>query len=182
MFLDRDVTEGEASMRPVQAVRCVEIGVGNLDATSRFYGGIWGLEEVARCEGARFFRGTCSYHHILTLVSAPRPCLARIILDAYDREAVDRLHRELRSAKVGLVEEPARLARPGGGYGFGFTDPEGRNLAVVSDVSDHSDSTSEADRPIKIGHVNLNSSRASSTLPFYLELLGFRLSDETELF
>ena len=169
-------------MASVRGIRCVDVAVGNLEETAGFYGGIWGLEEVARARSARYFRGTAHYHHIFALFERPKPALLRIIFDAADRAAVDDLHRAIVEAKVGAVEEPRQLTRPGGGYGFGFKDPEGRNLAVVCDVADHGDAGIKADRPIKITHVNLNSGAAAQTFPFYMDTLGFRLSDESELF
>ena len=43
-------------MASVRGIRCVDVAVGNLEETAGFYGGIWGLEEVARAGGARYFR------------------------------------------------------------------------------------------------------------------------------
>jgi catechol 2,3-dioxygenase-like lactoylglutathione lyase family enzyme len=169
-------------MASVRAIRCVDVAVGNLEETSRFYGGIWGLDEVARPSGARYFRGTAQYHHILALFERPKPALIRIVFDAADRAAVDELHRAVVAARVGPVEEPHPLMRPGGGYGFGFKDPESRNLAIVCNVADHSDAGIRPDRPIKITHLNLNSGAAAETCPFYIETLGFRLSDESDMF
>ena len=169
-------------MASVRGVRCVDVSVGNIQHTAKFYGGIWGLEEVARSTDARYYRGTGKYHHIFALFDHGRPALLRIIFDAADRDTVDKLHRNVVNAKVSGVENPHPLARPGGGYGFGFKDPEGRNLAVVCDVADHADAGIEPDRPIKITHVNLNSANAKMTHRFYVDTLGFRLSDESDLF
>ncbi len=170
-------------MNDIRGVRCLDIAVGNLDETASFYGGIWGLGEVGRAPQARYFRGTAHYHHILGLYQAGKPALLRIIFDAPDRAAVDRLHSRVRAAGVGTVEEPHDLSvRPGGGYGFGFKDPEGRTLAVICDVADHSDAAPQADRPSKITHINLNSAMAEKVHRFYIDTLGFRLSDESELF
>jgi catechol 2,3-dioxygenase-like lactoylglutathione lyase family enzyme len=169
-------------MPSVQGVRCVDVSVGNIQHTAEFYGGIWGLEEVARSTDARYYRGTGKYHHIFALFDHGHPALLRIIFDAADRDTVDKLHRNVVNAKVGGVENPHPLARPGGGYGFGFKDPEGRNLAVVCDVADHADAGLEPDRPIKITHVNLNSANAKMTHRFYVDTLGFKLSDESDLF
>ena len=169
-------------MVSVTGVRCVDVSVGNIQHTSNFYGGIWGLTEVARAKDAIFYRGTGHYHHILGLFDRGRPALLRIIFDAASHTDVDILHRQVIAAKVGAVEDPHLLTRPGGGYGFGFKDTEGRNLAVVCDVADHADSTVIADRPIKITHVNLNSAKASTAYRFYIDALGFKLSDESDMF
>lgn len=166
----------------VRGVRCLDISVGNIEETSAFYGGIWGLQEIARSQEARFFRATGHYHHVLGLFDRGRPALIRIIFDAADRAAVDSLQRQVCAANAGPVEPPRELSRPGGGYGFGFKDPEGRNLAIVCDVDDHTDASIVPDRPIKITHINLNSACASATHFYYMHTLGFRLSDESDMF
>jgi len=166
----------------VRGLRCLDVSVGNIDHTSAFYAGIWGLKEVARTGDARFYRATANYHHVLALFDRGRPALLRIIFDAADRATVDALHRQVTLANAGPVEMPHPLVRPGGGYGFGFKDPEGRNLAIVCDVVDHADSSVEPDRPIKITHINLNSATAETAHRFYIDALGFRLSDESDLF
>ena len=60
-------------MASVRGIRCVDVAVGNIEHTANFYGGIWGLTEVARSEDARFYRGTHRYHHILGLFDRGRP-------------------------------------------------------------------------------------------------------------
>ena len=170
-------------MNFVQGIRCLDVAVGNLEETSNFYGGIWGLQEVARSSQARYYRGTAHYHHVVGLYQAGKPALLRIIFDALDRAAVDRLHSTVRAAGESAVEDPHELReRPGGGYGFGFKDPEGRNLAVVCNVADHREARPREDRPSKITHINLNSAAADRVCRFYTDTLGFRLSDESELF
>jgi catechol 2,3-dioxygenase-like lactoylglutathione lyase family enzyme len=172
----------ERIMAAVRSVRCLDVSVGNIEETSRFYGGIWGLQEVARVGDGRFFRGTSYYHHILGLFDRGRPALIRIIFDAADRSTVDKLYEQVLASKVDSIEAPHEVSRPGGGYGFGFKDPEGRNLAVICGVADHKDAKVEPDKPIKITHINLNSASAAKIHLFYIETLGFRLSDESDMF
>src|ERR1700730_2819174 len=181
-ILGSSATRVEKDMVSVRAVRCLDVAVGNLEETAGFYGGIWGLSEVARSSDARFFRGAAAYHHVLGLFKRDTPALLRIIFDAADRATVDRLHAAVISAGIRAVEASRPLTRPGGGYGFGFKDPEGRNLAIVFDVADHAEARVEPDRPIKITHINLNSAAAREVSQFYIDTLGFRLSDESELF
>jgi catechol-2,3-dioxygenase len=167
-------------MNPIQGVRCVDVCVADMEGAASFYGGIWGLKEVTRQSGARFFRGTHRYHHILALYKSDQPSLRRIIFDAPDRSAVNQLHTRLASMGTSVIEEPRQLNRPGGGYGFGFNDPEGRNLAVLCGAQDYGASVSEPDQPHKITHVVLNSRDVPGILPFYCGVLGFRVIDESE--
>jgi catechol 2,3-dioxygenase len=166
-------------MASVRGIRCVDVAVSNLGESSRFYREIWGLTEVAEGLGARYYRGTGHYHHILGLFERPKSTLLHVVFDAADRAAVDELHAAAMSAGVRVIEEPHRLARPGGGYGFGFKDPENRNLAVVCEMHDHEDATIAPDRPIKISHVVLNSRNVPSAADFYRRVLGFRVVDES---
>jgi catechol 2,3-dioxygenase len=77
-------------------------------------------------------------------------------------------------------EAPHALSQPGGGWGFGFQDPEGRNLAIVAEVRDHAAaSPAPPDRPRKIAHVNINGTDVAGTNRFITEVLGLALIDET---
>jgi catechol 2,3-dioxygenase-like lactoylglutathione lyase family enzyme len=168
-------------MARVTELRAVEAGVVNMEEAARFYAEVWGLQPVAEEGGARYFRGTGPFHHILVLRPAARPSMVRIVLGAPDRPSVDQLHEQVAAAGVGRIDPPRDWRRPGGGYGFGFEDPEGRNFAVVTGVADHADAEPEPDRPMKLGHVNVNAGASDATCRFLVDVLGFRLSDETRM-
>ena len=53
------------------------------------------------------------------------------------RAAVDAIYKEIGDAGLPVDGAPRVLATPGGGYGFGFKDPEGRNFAVTSEAARH---------------------------------------------
>ncbi|HXF55887.1 MAG TPA: VOC family protein [Hyphomicrobiaceae bacterium] len=164
----------------VSGLRAVAAAVVDLDEAARFYTEVWHLELVERTADSAYFRGTDSRHHILSLHRAPRPALIRIILDAADRRQVEELHAAVRAAAVGPVEPPGAWRGPGRGYGFGFKDPEGRNFAIVAEVADHQGpGEDKPDRPRKVAHVNLNAADCEGTCRFLIDVLGFRLSDET---
>lgn len=161
----------------VYALRGVDIGVGDVDACLAFFTGVWQLEPMTERDGVHYLRGTAPYHHILSLRALGGPCLLRVVFGTRDRNSVDALHA--RAAEAGLtVSPPGELDWPGGGYGFGLRDPEGRNYAVVCEVADHHPLPEQADRPTKLSHVNLNSGLHDASAEV-LELLGFRVSDIT---
>jgi len=121
----------------VRGVRSVEIEMSDPDRAAEFYPKVLHLEEIDPVGGVRYLRGTSAYHHILAIHKANgAPSLRRITFDAADRVTVDRLHRGVVAAST-AYEAPHEIDAPGGGYGFGFTDPEGRNLAVFCEVADH---------------------------------------------
>src|SRR5262245_12490315 len=121
----------------VRGVRSVEIEMSDPDRAVEFYAKVWHLKEIGPVGGARYLRGTGPYHHILAIRKANHaPSLRRITFDATDRVMVDRLHRAVSAAST-ACEAPHEIDAPGGGYGFGFIDQEGRNLAVICEVADH---------------------------------------------
>jgi catechol 2,3-dioxygenase-like lactoylglutathione lyase family enzyme len=162
----------------VRGVRSVELVVSNVDEAKKFYGAIWGLQPVVAHQNTRAYRGTGRYHHILGLHSGAKPAVIRITFDVADRRSVDALNDSVSAAGCRFVGEPAQVSSPGGGYGFGCKDPEGRNLAFVCECADHADTNDEPDRPRKITHVNLNTGDFERSYRFFTEALDFRLSDE----
>jgi catechol 2,3-dioxygenase len=166
-------------MAAVKGIRRVEMEVADVERAAAFYTRVWHLTEVERLDGSVYLRGTGRFHYILALHSARGPVsFRRMVFDGGDRKMVDAIHAQV-SALMGKLTAPRELSWPGGGYGFGFKDAEGRNVAVVCDVADHEDGADIVDRPRKIAHVNVNSADHKACTAFYSEALGFRLVDET---
>jgi catechol 2,3-dioxygenase-like lactoylglutathione lyase family enzyme len=163
----------------VRGVRSIEIEMADPERAADFYSRVWNLSEVARADGSIWFRGTGPYHHILAVHPATRGfAIRRLVFDAASREIVQALHGKVAAAGC-QTEAPHELSGPGGGYGFGFADVEGRNLAVVCGGSDHKDAADERDRPRKIAHVNLNAADLEKTNAFLTEVLGCKLIDHS---
>ena len=161
----------------VRGVRSVEVVATNLAEAGRFYEGIWGLRAVEQRKDRLLLRGTGPYHHILGLHRGPQPALICIVLDVADRQGVRALHQAISAAGC-AAGVPAELALPGGGYGFGCKDPDGRNLVFVCGCADHADIEDQPDHPRKIAHVNLNARDFDASLRFFTRTLGFQLIDE----
>lgn len=166
------------SQARVRALRSVEIACINLDAMAQFFTDVWNLLPVGEEKGVRLFRGSGSFHHVLGLHQAPQTALVRVVFDAADRATVDSLHRQLVGHGIKTIEVPAPLRQPHGDYGFGFQDPESRNMAVVCGVKDHA-VVAHPDRPTKISHINLNNANPDATFACLRDGLGFRLADQT---
>jgi catechol 2,3-dioxygenase-like lactoylglutathione lyase family enzyme len=161
----------------IRGVRSVDFAVTNLDEAARFYENVWNLAPVEARNDSRFFRGTAAYHHLVGLHGGTKPAVMRIVFDVADRHGVDALYRAITA--VGCkASAPGKLGSPGGGYGFGCKDPDGRNLGFACDVADHSDIADRPDRPRKIVHVNLNALDFDATLAFFTGALGFRVVDD----
>lgn len=163
----------------VTALRSVEIGAPDIEASTKFFTESWALSPVTASNGSAYLRGTGAHHHIVALHQRPTAELVRVNLGAPDRAAVDGLHARVSAAGISDIEAPAEITRPGGGYGFGFKDPAGRNLGIVAGAADHADSADVADRPRKLSHVVFNSSEGDGSIEFFTDVLGFKLSDRT---
>jgi catechol 2,3-dioxygenase-like lactoylglutathione lyase family enzyme len=161
----------------VRGVRSVELVATNFDEAARFYETVWGLTKIETRNDAQYFRGTSGYHHLIGLHRGMQPAVLRIVFDIADAERVDALHRAV-AATGCAVTAPAMLSGPGGGYGFGCKDPDGRNLAFVAACADHADEADQPDRPRRIVHVNLNARDFEASLAFFSATLGFRVVDE----
>ena len=163
------------------ALRSVEIGVPDMIETTEFFIDVWGLSPVSGSKDLAYLRGTGAAHHILVLRQRPTPELIRVNLTAPDRAAVDALHEKVTAAGVSAIEAPAALSQPGGGYGFGFKDVEGRNIGIVAEIEDYRDSPDFPDRPRKLSHVVFNSDGTERSVAFYTDVLGFTVSDRTRM-
>lgn len=159
----------------VTAVRSVTLGVPDLQASVRFYTLIWGLAPVIGRKDVVYLRGTGPYHHLLALVAHSRPQVLGLDLLADDRGAIDALHAGMEGAGATRVTAPSVVDAPGGGYGFGFVDPEGRRVTILTGDERHADTEPHPERPSKITHAVLNSADMDATSAFYCERLGFQL-------
>jgi catechol 2,3-dioxygenase-like lactoylglutathione lyase family enzyme len=162
----------------VSALVAVELGVPDVGATAAFYEDVWGLSPVTRGADACYLRASGPAHHVLALHPASEPCLKRVRLSADDRGTVDAVAGRVANGGGKLLDEPGVLETPGGGYGFSFHDPEGREFAVVCDVQAHAPIAAN-DRPSRLSHVVLNSLDLDRASDFMREALGFRLRDRT---
>ncbi len=163
----------------VNALSAVEIGVPDLDAAAKFYEDIWGLFVVERTKEACYFRATGSEFYVLALHRRSAPEFTRVVLDAPDRATVDALFERVQRSGGKAVASPTAIVRPGGGYGFAFHDPEGREFAIVCEQRRHADATTANDRPFKLSHVVFNSKAFDTAAGFLHDALGFRLRDRT---
>ena len=164
----------------ITGLRGVDLGVPDVAAHARFYTDVWRLSVAAERNGSVYLRGSGAYCHILALHPRATPQLLCINLAAADRASVDRLHAGVTAAGA-RAEAPAPVTEPGGGYGFAFTDPDGRQLRVIAEDARHADARRLPDRPEKITHVVLNTPRQEEAAAFWVNTLGFEVSDRSLL-
>ena len=150
-----------------------------------FYEQVWGLQRVAMGGESVYLRGTGPEHYVLTIHPGTQTTVRGYRLGLADRAAVDRAAGELRSCPdIRIVGGPGPLDSPGGGYGLRIADPDGREIELSADVAQAGESAASPDgppiRPTKVSHVVLNSPNADAYVRLLIEVLGFRVADETE--
>jgi len=162
----------------VVGLRSVEFRVPDPEASATFYEEAWGVREVARSGRSRWFRAGGAEHHVLAL-HAGEHGLERINLAAENGQAVDALHERVKAAGAPIVDAPSQLDEPGGGYGFAFRDPDGREFRVSASLARHAESEVPRDRPVRLSHVVLNATQTDAATALMVGALGFRRRDQT---
>jgi catechol 2,3-dioxygenase-like lactoylglutathione lyase family enzyme len=166
----------------VTGLRSVELAVPHLTQSAAFYSRVWGLEPVVSDGETIHLRGNGTEHHAVTLRERGTPALLGVHFAAATREAVDALHERAKASGVNVTGAPAELPRSaGGGYGFQFTTPEGHVLNIASDVARHQSANNDSSVPNKLSHVVLNSAKIDQQTSFFCDVLGFKLSDQTDM-
>ena len=167
-------------MSTVTEIRYVGYGVPDLEAERRFYAEIWGLRQVAEQDGRLYFATEGSTeHHVVRLRQTPVRRVDVIGLAANTRADVDALFAKVGQAGCRIHFAPKALSEPGGGYGFRFFSPDGLPFEISSDVA--RGPSREMQRwegiPQKISHIVLHSPNHKAAVQFFIDVLGFRLSD-----
>jgi catechol 2,3-dioxygenase-like lactoylglutathione lyase family enzyme len=162
----------------VTGLRGVELGVRDLHQSAAFYHHVWGLEQVAGEGDTMHLRANGDEHHVVTLRERPTAGLLGVHFAATDRAAVTALHAKAKAFGAKVDGEPAELPRSaGGGFGFSFRSLEGHVLNISSDVARHASVVSDRSKPVKLSHVVLNAGGIGDETAFFIDLLGFKLSD-----
>lgn len=164
-------------------LRSVDISAEDPAALLPFYEDTWGLERVpdfpgSTADGAIPLRGRGREHHLVRLVPRTGDPVVRISLGATDEAAVDALAGRVRAGGGRITSEPQRQAW--GEYGVEFTDPEGRVIEVSANRPDHDREVVRDIGPDRLSHVVLNAVDLPASKAFYVDVLGFSISDTYE--
>ena len=167
-------------MARVNEIRYVGYGVSDLEAERAFYRDVWKLREVGTQDDMVYF--ACEghdEHHVVRLRQAETQRIDVIALAAADRADVDALHDKVVAAGCKIIFAPQELQALGGGYGFRFFSPDGLPFEVSSDVA--RGPSRQLERwdgiPQKISHIVLHSPDHKAMVQFFVDVLGFKVSD-----
>jgi len=164
----------------LRALRSVALSCHSIPEARAFYTEAWGLEAVHESESRIWLRGSGPEHHILDFTRSSGTGLRHIGFAVATPDDVDAAATQLDQRGVEIEFAPGALEEPGGGYGLGFRDPEGRLIVVSAghDAADPRDTA--APRPVALSHVVFNTIDLESAVEFWSGLLGLRVSDWSE--
>lgn len=167
-------------MSRVTEIRYVGYGCVDLDAERDFYRDVWGLKHVGTHDGMEHFAAEGNDElYVVRLRASDDKRVDVIALAADSRADVDALHDKVVAAGCKIVFAPEELTTFGGGYGFRFFSADGLPFEISSDVA------RGTSRPMvrwdgvpqKISHIVMHSPDHKAMTAFFIDVLGFRLSD-----
>ena len=169
---------------PLQALGYAGFGSAALDDWRQFGTGLVGLQAVERSSSLLAFRMDDRKQRIVIDRSMPEG--ARFFgWEVADATALETLAARLGQAEVDVIAEPQTLAdnRRVGGL-ISFRDPAGNRLeafygAEIDDTPFCPGRSISGFRtgPLGLGHAVLTVENIDAVMPFYVDLLGFGLSD-----
>ncbi len=172
---------------PLQALGYVGFGSAALDDWRQFGTGLVGLQAVERSPSLLAFRMDDRKQRIV--VDRSMPDGERFFgWEVADADALDALAARLEQARVGVTAEPQALADNRRVRGLiSFRDPAGNRLeafygAAIDDTPFSPGRSISGFRtgPLGLGHAVLTVKDISAVMPFYVDVLGFGLSDYME--
>jgi catechol-2,3-dioxygenase len=166
---------------PVASLRSVEIGLPDVSDAENFYVDTWNLAVAGRQGGSVYLRGTGADHHLLSLHHRKAPELLMITFRASSAEALEQIAEKTPGHGGTVLMARSPVDEPGGGECVVIRDPQGRILRFVWGDVRHAETADHKDKPIRLAHAVLNSHSVAAVLPFYENVLGFRLSDRTRI-
>ena len=168
----------------VQALGYVGFGSAALDDWRQFGTGLVGLQAVERSPSVLAFRMDDRKQRII--VDRSMPDGERFFgWEVADADALDTLAARLEQARVEVAAEPQTLADNRRVRGLiSFRDPAGNRLeafygAAIDDTPFSPGRSISGFRtgPLGLGHAVLTVKDISAVMPFYVDVLGFGLSD-----
>jgi catechol 2,3-dioxygenase-like lactoylglutathione lyase family enzyme len=167
-------------MSTISEIRYVGYGVPDLEAERKFYRDKWGLREVKADAATAYFAAAGSDElYVVRLRQSAVKRIDVISLATSDELSVDELYARVKAAHCQIIFSPQKLQSLGGGYGFRFFSPDGLPFEISSGVERgtvHASARGTA-TPESISHIVLHSPKHKEATAFFINVLGFQLSD-----
>jgi catechol 2,3-dioxygenase-like lactoylglutathione lyase family enzyme len=167
-------------MSRVSEIRYVGYALPDLEGERAFYRDVWGLEDVGGGAQMAYLAAPGNEEaYVVRLRSSPVKRIDVIAMAAPSRGDVHALHAKVGAAGCRIIFAPRELEGPGGGYGFRFFSPDGLPFEISAEVATRP--ARQVRRweaaPERISHIVLHSPRHKEAAQFFIDVLGFRLSD-----
>jgi 2,3-dihydroxybiphenyl 1,2-dioxygenase len=172
---------------PLQALGYVGFGSADLDGWRQFGTGLVGLQAVERSSSLLAFRMDDRKQRIV--IDRAMPEGTRFFgWEVADAAALDQLGARLEAARIDVTAEPQTLADNRRVRSLiSFRDPAGNRLeafygAEIADTPFSPGRSMSGFRtgPLGVGHAVLTVENIDAMMPFYVNVLGFGLSDYIE--
>ncbi|MGO9935795.1 MAG: VOC family protein [Steroidobacteraceae bacterium] len=164
----------------VAEIRYIGYGLPGVDAERTFYRDIWGLREATVQDGCHYFAAEGDDEpFVVRLRHAKKPRVDVIAFAANSRAAVDDLFAKIKAEHCQIIFEPKGLSGFGAGYGFRFFSKDGLPFEISCDYElGHKRQLGRTETiPERISHIVLHSPKHKSMVQFFVDVLGFRVSD-----
>lgn len=166
---------------PISGLRSVELEVPDLDQAAAFYTSIWGLTEAAHSNGYLYLRCEGDDPYAVRLSHGDEPAMLSYTLRAAGDTDMAALLASAKAAGGEAERGIAPLSDFGGGTGFSMLDTVGRRLRVVqADDRAVSENTAQS-RPDRLSHININTTDLERDIAFYVDGLGFTVTDRSKI-
>jgi catechol 2,3-dioxygenase-like lactoylglutathione lyase family enzyme len=162
-------------MLQVQRISHATFETPDLERQLDYYTNILGFDVGAR-EKDRVFLKTAMGEHAVTVVRGDRARCTRVAFQINASNSLADLARTLTDHAI-QTQRVTDLV-PGIKDMLSFLDPKGTTVDVFSDADLYSeDRTPKGITPLKLGHLAFKVQDIQAIVKFYVEILGFRVSD-----
>lgn len=166
----------------ISALRSVALNVPDLQHAEDFFCRTWHLAVADRAPGVVYLRGTGQDHHLIALHQGGEHAQIKYItLRAHSARALHEVATLVVQHGGRVVKPAAPSADPAGGTSLTLADPHGRVFELVVGDSLRSSPSEEADQPMRLAHVVLNSHDVEASRAFLEQVLDFSMSDRTKI-
>lgn len=166
---------------PISGLRSVELEVPDLELALAFYVDIWGLTEAARIDGYIYLRCEGEDPYTVRLSHGDEPAILSYTLRATCGTELSALLTRAVAAGGVAAGSIAPLSDFGGGTGFSIRDAVGRCLRIVQGDDCVTPKFTDQSRPDRLSHININTTDLERDIAFYVDGLGFTVSDRSKL-
>lgn len=156
----------------------VRFNTTNLSNQAQFYNDRWGLEPSESHDGAIYMRAEGPKHHVLSLHESDVSGLRSMVFEVPRHEDLQRLQDRLLDAGVTVLCPITTDFEVGTDRGMSCLDPDGNVVEIVTGFANSTGAYGHRDiKPQDVNHVVLESSDPARLERFYIDLLGFRMTE-----